>query len=210
MAPSGELCGKGRCGMLAGKTAWSTPERLRGEVLTTRRYTNLRLPLSYLLVYVDLVSQHPHMFGTDVINILYQLFLKRRPNKLVFFLRRWMCRWRYLRWVSDHMSDRRNWRRSLLNAPTSTTWQLSATSRHSTIRSWSEHAKARDTYREHDIVAYTDGLTLSVQWGLGLSYCIIVSTVAPTNSDNIFIGRPISPTTGWSVIVLTASHICAV
>jgi len=24
---------------------WSTPERLRGEVLTTRRYTNLRLPL---------------------------------------------------------------------------------------------------------------------------------------------------------------------
>ena len=36
---------KGRCGVFAGKTVWSTPERLRGEVLTTRRYTNLRLPL---------------------------------------------------------------------------------------------------------------------------------------------------------------------
>jgi len=45
MAPSGELRGKGRCGVFAGKTMWSTPERFRGEVLTTRRYTNLRLPL---------------------------------------------------------------------------------------------------------------------------------------------------------------------
>ena len=40
MAPSGELRGKGRCGVFAGKTVWSTPERLRDEVLTTRRYTN--------------------------------------------------------------------------------------------------------------------------------------------------------------------------
>jgi len=40
MAPSGKLRGKGRCGVFAGKT-----ERLRGEVLTTRRYTNLQLPL---------------------------------------------------------------------------------------------------------------------------------------------------------------------
>jgi len=45
VAPSGELRGKGRCGVFAGKTVWSTPERLRGEVLTTRRYTNVRLPL---------------------------------------------------------------------------------------------------------------------------------------------------------------------
>jgi len=45
VAPSGELRGKGRCGVLAGKTVWSTPERLRGEVLTTRRYTNRRLTL---------------------------------------------------------------------------------------------------------------------------------------------------------------------
>ena len=45
MAPSAELRGKGRCGVFAGKTVWSTPECLRGEVLTTRRYTNLRLPL---------------------------------------------------------------------------------------------------------------------------------------------------------------------
>ena len=45
MASSGELCGKGRCGVFAGKIVWSTPERLRGKVLTTRRYTNLRLPL---------------------------------------------------------------------------------------------------------------------------------------------------------------------
>jgi len=41
VAPSGELRGKGRCGvLLAGKTVWSTPERLIGEVLTTRRYTD--------------------------------------------------------------------------------------------------------------------------------------------------------------------------
>jgi len=45
VAPSGELRGKGRCGVLAGKTVWSTSERLRCEVLTTRRYRNLRLPL---------------------------------------------------------------------------------------------------------------------------------------------------------------------
>jgi len=32
-------------GVFAGKTVWSTLERLRGEVLTPTRYTNLRLPL---------------------------------------------------------------------------------------------------------------------------------------------------------------------
>jgi len=36
--PCGKLRGKGRCGVFTGKTVWSTPERLRGEVLTTRRY----------------------------------------------------------------------------------------------------------------------------------------------------------------------------
>ena len=53
VAPSGELRGKGRCGVLAGKTVWSTPERLRGEVLMTRRYTNLclRLHVSYYYYY---------------------------------------------------------------------------------------------------------------------------------------------------------------
>jgi len=45
VAPSSKLRSKGRCGVFAGKTVWSTPERLRGEVLTTRRYTNLRLSL---------------------------------------------------------------------------------------------------------------------------------------------------------------------
>jgi len=45
VAPSGELRGKGKCGVFAGKTVWSSPERLRGELLTMRRYTNLRLPL---------------------------------------------------------------------------------------------------------------------------------------------------------------------
>jgi len=34
-------------------TVWSTPERLRGEVLTTRRYTNLRLPLPLLKQPLD-------------------------------------------------------------------------------------------------------------------------------------------------------------
>jgi len=50
VVPSGELCGKGRCGVFAGKTVWSTPERLRGEVLTMRCYTNLHLPLPLLSV----------------------------------------------------------------------------------------------------------------------------------------------------------------
>ena len=40
------LRGKRRCGVFAGKTVWSTLERLRGEVFTMKRYTNLRLPLS--------------------------------------------------------------------------------------------------------------------------------------------------------------------
>jgi len=44
-----------RCGVFAGRTVWSTPERLRGEVLTTRRYTNLRLPLSFTLPQVDAI-----------------------------------------------------------------------------------------------------------------------------------------------------------
>ena len=34
-----------RCGVLAVNTVWSTPERIRGEVLTTMRYTNRCLPL---------------------------------------------------------------------------------------------------------------------------------------------------------------------
>jgi len=38
--PPGELRVKAGVVLLAGKTVWSTPERLRGEVLTTRRYTS--------------------------------------------------------------------------------------------------------------------------------------------------------------------------
>jgi len=41
---------KGRCGVLAGYTVWSTPEHLRGEVLTTRHYTNRSTTFFYLLV----------------------------------------------------------------------------------------------------------------------------------------------------------------
>jgi len=52
VAPPGELRGKGRCSVLAGKTVWSTRERLRGEVLTTMRYTNLRLVV-YVYLYQD-------------------------------------------------------------------------------------------------------------------------------------------------------------
>jgi len=60
VVPSGELRGKGRCGVFAGKTVWSTPQRLAGEVLTTRRYTNLPLPLPlplYLLEVVQFMRQ---------------------------------------------------------------------------------------------------------------------------------------------------------
>jgi len=61
MAPSGKLRDKGRCGVFADKTVWSTPERLRGEVLTKRRYTNLRLHLplhSIIMVHSIQVLQY--------------------------------------------------------------------------------------------------------------------------------------------------------
>ena len=60
MAPSGELRGKGRCGVFAGKTVWSTPERIRGEVLTMSRYTNQRLPLpnqQFVCIYNDFLGR---------------------------------------------------------------------------------------------------------------------------------------------------------
>ena len=44
MAPPGELWVNAGVVLLAGKTVWSIPERLRSEVLTTMRYTNRRLP----------------------------------------------------------------------------------------------------------------------------------------------------------------------
>ena len=46
-----KFTGKCRCGVLAVNTVWSTPERIRGEVLTTMRYTNRCLPY--------LTYQHP-------------------------------------------------------------------------------------------------------------------------------------------------------
>jgi len=48
VAPPGELRVSAGVVLLAGNTVWSTPERLRGEVLTTRRYTNRCLPYLYL------------------------------------------------------------------------------------------------------------------------------------------------------------------
>ena len=52
MAPSGKQRSKGRCGVFAGKTVWCTVERLRGEVLTTRRiqiYVYLYLYLCHVM-----------------------------------------------------------------------------------------------------------------------------------------------------------------
>ena len=45
MAPPGELRVNAGVVLLAGNTVWSTSERLRGEVLMTRCYTNWCLPL---------------------------------------------------------------------------------------------------------------------------------------------------------------------
>jgi len=47
VVPPGELRVKAGVMLLAGKTVWSTPESLRDEVLTTRRYTK-PLPLPYI------------------------------------------------------------------------------------------------------------------------------------------------------------------
>ena len=56
VAPTGELRVNAGVVLLAGKTVWSTLERIRGEVLiTTMRYTNRRLPYLYLTV--------PHFLG---------------------------------------------------------------------------------------------------------------------------------------------------
>ena len=51
MAPPGELRVSAGVVWLAGNTVWSTPEHIRGEVLTTMRYTNQRLP--YLTLHYD-------------------------------------------------------------------------------------------------------------------------------------------------------------
>jgi len=59
--------------LLAGNTAWSTPERLRGEVLTTMRYnTNRRLPLptfTYWLMYLRtfLIFRHCTKFMANFV-----------------------------------------------------------------------------------------------------------------------------------------------
>jgi len=58
VASYGELRGKGRCGvyLLVKLCDPHMHERLRGEVLTTRRYINLRLPSPYLyLLPFDLI-----------------------------------------------------------------------------------------------------------------------------------------------------------
>jgi len=54
---------------LAGNTVWSTPERIRGEVLTTMRYTNRRLPyLTYWPTGPLLFLSSPHMWRRNKIN----------------------------------------------------------------------------------------------------------------------------------------------
>ena len=55
----------------------------------------------------------------------------------------WIRRWRCLRSVSAQTSEKRNWQRSLLrpNLATSTTWQVSETSRHLPSRSRAAPAK---------------------------------------------------------------------
>ena len=56
MAPPGELRVNAGVVWLAGNTVWSTPERIRGEVLTTMRYTNRRLPVVQLSLDFKLLS----------------------------------------------------------------------------------------------------------------------------------------------------------
>ena len=51
MAPPGELRVNADVVWLAGNTVWSTPERIRGEVLTTMRYTNRHLRLRLQLLW---------------------------------------------------------------------------------------------------------------------------------------------------------------
>ena len=51
VAPPGELqVNAGVVVWLAGNTVWSTPERTRGEVLTTMRYTNRRFPFTFTFI----------------------------------------------------------------------------------------------------------------------------------------------------------------
>ena len=69
MAPSGELRVNAGVVWLAGNTVWSTPERIRGEVLTTMRYANRRLPLPYLYLFrfVQENTQKSWLMNCDVV-----------------------------------------------------------------------------------------------------------------------------------------------
>ena len=65
------LRGEGSCGVFAGKTVWSTPERLRGQVLAMRRYTNLRLPLHLPYCFLNtftLLFQARNLLVTKVLS----------------------------------------------------------------------------------------------------------------------------------------------
>ena len=69
MVPPDELRVNAGVVWLAGNAVWSTPERIRGEVLTTMRYTNRRLPYPFTLEacplkYVDLKSLNYIVVGS--------------------------------------------------------------------------------------------------------------------------------------------------
>jgi len=74
MAPPGELQVNAGVVLLAGNTVWSTPERLRGKVLMTRRYTNrcLSLALQYRLALYSILIDLLSAMQTCNLKVLYK------------------------------------------------------------------------------------------------------------------------------------------
>ena len=67
---------------LAGNTVWSTPERIRGEVLTTMRYTNRCLPyltLPYLRLW-HIQLNWLHVWVTNNTDFLHMISLELKKS----------------------------------------------------------------------------------------------------------------------------------
>jgi len=74
VAPPGELQVNAGVLWLAGNTVWSTPERIRGEVLTTMRYTNRRLHLCLQLMYRRAVPNSRNHGGRELWHFKSNIF----------------------------------------------------------------------------------------------------------------------------------------
>ena len=100
MAPPGELRVNAGVVWLAGNTVWSTPERIRCEVLTTMRYTNRRLPLPYILeVKQECVYQNPVRNVDELKQRMIEIWSLTNPADVIDeATEQWKCQ-RHIFWT---------------------------------------------------------------------------------------------------------------